>query len=104
MLIAVFRDFDATHEFHHEIRVTGFSGAAIEYLRNAGMSHQSECLPFRLEPGDDTFGVHARLDDLHRDTPPDRLLLFGHVDNAAAPFAYLFQQFVTSNSLERLLL
>jgi len=25
------------------------------------MIHQSECLPFRLEPGDDTFSVHARL-------------------------------------------
>src|SRR5258706_6761068 len=98
MLIAVFRDLDATHEFHHEIRTTGFSGTAIEYPRNAGMIHQSECLPFRLEPGDDASSVHARLDDLQCDATADRLLLFGHEDDATAPFAYLFQQFVTSNS------
>src|SRR5882724_3667830 len=104
MLIAVFRDLYPTHEFHNEIRTTGLSGAAIEYLRNAGMIHQSECLPFRLEPGDNTFSVHARFDDFHRDTTPDRLLLFGHENNAAAPFAYLFQQFVTSNSIKRLLI
>src|SRR5215468_6672812 len=104
MLIAVFRDLYPTDEFHHEIRTTGLSGAAIEYLRNAGMIHQSECLPFRLEPGDDTLSVHAWLDDFYRDTTPDRLLLFGHEDNAADTFTYLLQQFVTPNSLERLLL
>src|SRR5215510_6952781 len=104
MLITKFRDFDSAHELHHEIRATGLSGASIEYLRNAGMIHQSECLPFRLEPGDDTLSVHTRLDDLQRDTTPDRLLLFGHEDNAAATFTYLLQQFVTPNSIERLLL
>src|SRR5215467_16310266 len=101
MLIAVFRDLYPTDEFHHEIRTTGLSGAAIEYLRNAGMIHQSECLPLRLEPGDDTFSVHTWLDDFYRDTTPDRLLLFGHEDNAAAIFIYLLQQIVTLFPLTR---
>src|SRR6266853_1478056 len=97
MLIAVFRDLYPTHEFHNEIRTTGLSGAAIEYLRNAGMIHQSECLPFRLEPGDNTFSVHARFDDLERDATADRFFLVGHVHHAATAFADLLEEFVTAD-------
>jgi len=53
--------FDATHRVPSRNTVTDrFSGAAIEYFRNAGMIHQSECLPFRLETWRrHFFSVHA---------------------------------------------
>ena len=38
--------------------------------------------------------VHARLDDLERDLPLDRLGLLGHPDGAHAAFADLLQQLV----------
>ena len=37
---------------------------SIEDLGDVGMIHQCQRLPFGLEPGDDTFRVHARFDDL----------------------------------------
>ena len=73
MLVAVFGDFDAADEFHDKIRPTGFRRPGIEYLGDVGMVHQRQRLPLGLKPGDDTFGVHARLDDFQRDPPADRL-------------------------------
>ena len=43
--------------------------------------------------------VHAQLDDLEGDAPPDRLLLLGHVNHAAAAFADLLQQLVTADAV-----
>ena len=40
------------------------------------------------------FGVHAELDELERHAPADRFFLFGHIDDAAAAFADLLEQFV----------
>ena len=48
------------------------------------------------------LGVHAQLDDLERHAAADRLLLFGHIDDAAAAFADLLQQFVAADSVARL--
>jgi hypothetical protein len=65
--------------------------------------HQRERLPFGFEPGDDTFGVHARLDDFHGHFPPHRHFLFRHEDHAAATLADLFQQLVVTYTITRLL-
>ena len=43
------------------------------------------------------FGVHAQLDDLERDAAADRFFLLGHVNDAAAAFADLLQQFVAAD-------
>src|SRR5438067_850846 len=67
------------------------------------MVHEGQGLALRLEPGDDVTSVHTELDDLQGDLAPDRFLLFGHVDYAAAAFADLFQQLVTVDAVTRLL-
>ena len=41
--------------------------------------------------------VHAELDDLERHAAAHRLLLLGHVNDAAAAFADFFQQLVAAN-------
>ena len=63
------------------------------------MVHQRQSLPFGFEPGDDRFGVHAQLDDFEGDAAADGLLLFGHIDHAAAAFADLLQQFVVADAV-----
>ena len=45
------------------------------------------------------FGVHAQLDDLERDAAANRLLLFGHIDHAAAAFADLLEQLVAADAV-----
>ena len=58
------------------------------------MIHHRQCLTLGFKPGDHLPRVHARLDDLQRDAPLDRLLLLGHVDDAHAAFAELLEQLV----------
>ena len=58
------------------------------------MVHHRQRLPLGLEPGDHLPRVHARLDDLQRHAPLDRLVLLGHEDDAHAAFADLLQQLV----------
>ena len=58
---------------------------------------QGQRLPFRLEPGYNRFGIHAQLDDLERDPAANRLLLFGHVNDAATTFTNLLQKLVAAN-------
>ena len=67
------------------------------------MVHQGQRLPLGLEAGDDLFGVHAQLDDLERDTAADRLLLLGHVHDAATAFADFLQQLVPAKAVTGLL-
>ena len=61
------------------------------------MVHHRQRLPLGLEAGDDLLGVHAQLDDLERDAAPDRLLLLGHIDHAAAAFADFLEQLVAAD-------
>ena len=61
------------------------------------MVHQRQRLPLGLEAGDHLPRVHARLDDLERDRPLDRLGLLGHEHDAHAPFADLLQQLVRAD-------
>ena len=64
------------------------------------MIHDRQRLPFRFEPGDNTLGIHPQLDDLQRNaTIKDRLLLLGHIDNAAPPFPNLLEQFIAPNAV-----
>ena len=65
------------------------------------MVHQRERLPLRFKPGDDAFGVHARLDDFQGHPPPNGLLLFGQVNDPATAFADLRQQPVSANETAR---
>ena len=92
VFVAVIGDFDAAHQFHDEIRAAGFRRARVQHLGNVRMVHQGQRLPLRLEPGDDTLGVHAQLDDLERHPAANRFLLLGHINHAAAAFADLLQQ------------
>jgi len=63
------------------------------------MIHQRKGLPLGLKPGDDAFGVHARLDDLEGYLPADRLFLFRHENHSATTFADLLEQFVAANAI-----
>ena len=58
------------------------------------MVHHGQGLFFGLEAGDHLLGVHARLDDLERHPPLDRLRLLGHVHHAKPAFADLLQELV----------
>jgi hypothetical protein len=61
------------------------------------MIHHRQCLSLGLESRDNTFGIHAQLDDLERHAATDRFFLFGHINHAAAAFANLLEQFVVAN-------
>ena len=61
------------------------------------MIHHRQRLALGLEPSDNLLGVHAQLDDLQRHAAPDRLLLFGYIDDAAAAFANHLTQLVMAN-------
>jgi hypothetical protein len=56
--------------------------------------HHRQRLAFALEAGDHLPRVHARLDDLERDHPLERLGLFGHEHDTHAPFADLLQELI----------
>ena len=67
VLVAVLRDADAPHQFHHEIWPAQIGGARIQHLGDVRMIHHRQRLPLRLEPRDHRLGVHPQLDDLQRD-------------------------------------
>ena len=103
VLVAVVGDLDAAHQFHDEVRPARFGRAGIEHLGDVRMIHHRQRLPLGLEARDDLLRVHAELDDLERHAAPHRLLLLGHVDDAAAAFADLLEQLVAANPVARLL-
>jgi hypothetical protein len=53
-----------------------------------------QSLSFSLESRHDLLRIHSKLNDFKRHTPLDRLLLLGHVNDAAAAFANLLEQLV----------
>ncbi len=91
VLVAVFSDFYAPDQFHHEVRPAALRRSRIEDVSDIRMVHQRQGLPLGLKAGNDAFRVHARLDHLECNTPVDRLLLFGHVNSPATAFADLLQ-------------
>ena len=68
--------------------------AGVEHLGDVRVVHQRQRLPLRLEAGEHLLRVHARLDELERHQPLDRLGLLGHLDRAHAPFADLLDELV----------
>ena len=44
----------------------------------------AQAFPAGEKPGDHALRVHSRLDNFQCDPPPDRFLLFGHVNHAAS--------------------
>jgi hypothetical protein len=101
MLIAVFRDLDPADEFHDEVRTTRFRRPGIQHLGDVGVLHQRQCLPLGFKPRDHALRVHSRLDDFQSDPPPDRLLLFRHVNHATSALTYLLEQLVMANAVAR---
>ncbi|HMJ91277.1 MAG TPA: hypothetical protein VK530_15760 [Candidatus Acidoferrum sp.] len=99
MLVAVIGNLDTANKFHDEIRTPRVSRSGIENLRDVGVIHHRQRLPLRLKTGDDTFGVHARFDDLQSDAATNRFFLFRHEDNPAASFADLLQQLVVADAV-----
>ncbi len=97
LLVAVLRDRNALDQFHHEVGPAAVGGARIEHLGDVGVVHHGQGLALGLETSDHLPGVHARLDDLQRHPPLDRLGLLGHVDHAHAAFADLLQQLVRTD-------
>ena len=97
VLVAVVGNASALDQFHDEVRPAAVSSASIEHLGNVGMVHEREGLPLRFEPGNDTFGVHAKLDDLERHAAANRFLLLGHIDHTAPAFTDSLKQFVTAD-------
>ena len=63
------------------------------------MVHHGEGLALGLEAGDDGLCVHAQPDDFEGDAAAHGLLLFGHVNDAAAAFADFLQEFVSSDAI-----
>ena len=92
--VAVLRDRHALDQLHDEVGPAGVGRARIEHPGDVRMVHHRQGLPLGLEAGDHLPRVHARLDDLERDRPLDRLGLLGHEDDAHAAFADLLQQLV----------
>jgi hypothetical protein len=60
------------------------------------MIHHRQRLSFRLEAGNDAFGIHPWLHNFERHPPAHRLLLFRHEYHAPATFAYLLQQLIAA--------
>ena len=93
-VVAVVGDRDAADQLHDEVGAAGGGGAGVEDAGDVGVVHHGQGLALGLEAGDDVLRVHAGLDDLERDAAADGLELLGHVDDAHAALADLFEQLV----------
>lgn len=110
VFLTVLRDGDALHQLHDEVRNRCTAAvfrrsrpadgtySGIQHFGYVGMVHQSECLPFRFEAGDNLGGVHARFDQLERNRAFHRRGLFRHPHRAHAAFADLLQQLVRADA------
>jgi hypothetical protein len=87
LLVAIFRDGDALHVLHDEIRTPVGHGSGIEHAGDRGMIHRGQGLTLGLEAGDDAPGRETRTDELDRHRAPDRRLLLGSVDDPHAALA-----------------
>ena len=70
-VVAVFRDLDAAHQFHHEEWPPGAGRAGIEDFGDVGMVHEGQRLALGFEARHDLFGVHPQLDHFKRHAAAD---------------------------------
>ena len=103
-LVAILRDRDTLHQFHHEIRTPRLRRTRVENFGDVRVIHHRQRLAFRLEPGDHLLGIHPRLDDFQRHLATNGLALLRHVDGAHAPFADRLKKFVRADDCSRELL
>jgi hypothetical protein len=94
--VAIFRNRHPLDILHDEIGPAGVGLAAVEHLGNVRVIHHCQRLPLRLEAGQDTLRVHARLNQLERHFAFDRLSLLSDPDRAHAAFAIGFKELVAS--------
>ena len=99
--IAEVRDAHTPDQFHDEERPSGLRGPAVENTGDVRMIHQRQRLPFRLEPRHHAAGVHARLQDLERDTPSHGIPLLGQIHHTASTLPDLLQQGVAPDAHAR---
>ena len=88
MLVTELRDRDALDILHDEVRAALRCGAAVKDACDAWMIHQGQRLPFSLETRDHGLGVHPQLDDLYRNTPPNRIGLVSEIDGSEPALTY----------------
>src|SRR5208282_5670811 len=99
LLVAVLGDGSALDQFHDEERSAGVGAAGVQHAGNIGVVHHGQGLPLGREAGQNSLGVHARLDDLHGDGAFYRFGLQGHKHDAHAAFADLFDELVAADGL-----
>ncbi len=97
VLIAVVRDGNAAHQFHHEIGPARVRRPRIENLGDVGMIHHRQRLPLGLEAGHDRSRVHPQLDDLQRHAPAHGSLLLGDINDAEPSLADFLQQTISAD-------
>jgi hypothetical protein len=95
--IAVLRDGSPADQFHDEVGPARLCGPPVEDPGDTRVVHQGQGLPLNLETRHDLLGVHARLDDLQGDLPPNRLFLQGHKDRAHPSLADLLMELVRAD-------
>src|SRR6266404_9703982 len=98
MCVAILCNRLPANQLHDEIGPSFGCFARIEDSCDVRMVHQCQGLSLDLKAGDDLLGIHSWLDDLERYAASDGFVLLGHVDNAEAAFADLFEELVASDT------
>src|SRR5262245_35636953 len=100
--ITILSDWNAIDQFHDKERLSASCGPGIENSGYVLMVHHGQRLPLGLKTGNDLATIEALLDDLQRDAPTNRSLLFSHPDLAHATFTDPLEQFVRADKQCRL--
>jgi hypothetical protein len=101
VLIAKLRNPNPANQFHHEVGPATLRRTGIKDFRDVRVIHHRQGLSLCLKAGDDALRVHPQLDHFERYPPLYGVLLLGHVDYAATPFANLLEQLVAANPIAR---
>ena len=95
-LVAKLVQRQAVNQFHHEERLAVRGQSGVEHPGDVRVIHHRQRLAFLLKALQNGSRVHARLDELERDSSLHRLGLFGHPDLTHAAFADFFLQRVAT--------
>jgi hypothetical protein len=82
---------------HDEVRPALLRGSSVQDAGDIRVIEHREGLALGLETRDHTLRIHAWLDDLERDVPLDRVVLFGQIHDTHAAFAKDAEQPVAVN-------